>query len=57
MIKIGSKWTSSDFRVFEVRCIEERSGEIWVSYIRHGSDRMYECLADAFLERFREHIN
>lgn len=57
MLKIGSEWSSSDSRVFEVIGIENRSDEFWISYVRQGEGRVYSCLVDAFLERFREHIN
>jgi hypothetical protein len=59
MIKIGSKWhsTSTDYALFEVRDVEQRSDGVWVSYGRYGEDRTFSCLVDAFLERFREHIN
>lgn len=59
MIKLGSKWrsNSSDYAMFEVRGVEHRSDGVWISYGRYGEDRTYECLVDAFLTRFNEHIN
>lgn len=57
MVKIGSKWYSTEMQLFEVRGVEQRSDGTWVSYGPYGTDRMYECLVDAFLSRFREHIN
>ena len=57
MIKIGSKWLSTDMSLFYVRGVEERSDGIWVFYENRAKDRTYECLIDAFTSRFREHIN
>lgn len=57
MVKVGSTWTGSDYSKFEVRSVEKRSDGVWVSYGKYAEDRTYECLIDAFLERFREHIN
>lgn len=59
MVTVGSKWRSNaaDYAMFEVRGIENRSDGVWVSYGKHAEDRTYECLVDAFLERFREHVN
>lgn len=57
MVKVGSTWTGSDFSKFEVRGVESRSDGVWVSYAKHAEDRTYECLIDAFLARFKEHVN
>lgn len=57
MVKVGSIWTGSDFTKFEVRSVEEREDGIWVSYGKHAQDRTYECLIDAFLERFRIQVS
>jgi len=57
MIKIGSEWMGSNYKTFTVRGIEQRDNDIWISYGSHAEDRTYECLVDAFLERFRLHTN
>lgn len=57
MVRVGSTWTSSDFYKFQVVGLEKRDDGVWVSYLKYGQDRTYECLVDAFLQRFREHVN
>jgi len=47
----------SNYKTFTVRGIEQRDNDIWISYGSHAEDRTYECLVDAFLERFRLHTN
>jgi hypothetical protein len=53
LVSIGSKWTSSDSKFkLSVRDIDVREDGTWVIYGRHGEDTSYECLIDAFLNRF-----
>ena len=52
-VVVGSTWRSID-RLVKVRGVEKHSGGVWVQYGSHGHDRTYECLIDAFLERFIE---
>ena len=53
LVSIGSKWSSSDSTFnLSVRDIEVREDGTWVQYGRYGEDATYECLIDAFLNRF-----
>jgi hypothetical protein len=53
---VGSRWRTVD-RFVQVRSIENRSDGTWVQYGDYGNDRTYECLIDAFLQRFSEAPN
>ena len=52
-VTVGSRWRAVD-RFVQVRSVESRLDGIWVQYGNYGHDRTYECLIDAFLERFSE---
>lgn len=56
MIRVGSEWVSTNHTTFIVRGVEQREDGLWVSYGRHGEDRTYECLVDAFFGRFKESL-
>lgn len=53
---ITSTWTSSDFSVFKIEKLEFNAHGIWVYYINVETRQQYTCLAEAFLERFREQL-
>ena len=54
MIEIiaNSKWYSTEGSVFVVDEVKTIDNESWVFYRRYGSDRQYNCLKEAFLQRF-----
>lgn len=51
---LGSTWISSDFSKFEVKKLRIDHGSIWVFYKNIKTDKEYNCLLPAFLERFNE---
>lgn len=55
-VKLGSKWLTSDRRVFDVIAVVEREGHVWVHY-RDQQAREYSCYQESFLQRFTEHTN
>jgi hypothetical protein len=50
----GSRWSGSNFESFKVEMVYENDAGVWVTYSNERTEKMYECLIDAFLERFRE---
>lgn len=53
----GSKWYSSDCQIFKVEMVYENSAGTWVTYINTKTDQVYDCLIEAFLNRFTEKAN
>lgn len=61
MIKIGSKWESTDSKKFHVLDVVELEGNTWVHYMQDGivtneslpGNREYSCYLESFLQRFR----
>jgi hypothetical protein len=53
-VKLGSKWTSSDYKEFIVLGIVEDSKGTWVHYRTNKRDNNTEhsCLKESFLHRF-----
>ena len=61
-IKIGSRWSAGDGRIFVVGRTESRDGKDWVFYHLASRDpaeetRQYSCYQEAFSHRFREIVN
>jgi hypothetical protein len=56
-VTIGSKWTTSEGSHFVVNDIVIDQRGTWVHYNRYGSDRQYNCLIEAFINRFVKDIN
>jgi hypothetical protein len=56
-IKIGSKWSGSDRTKFVVTNIVTDEVGTWVHYTLSGSDKHFNCLVAAFLNRFTEEVN
>ena len=56
-VTIGSKWTTREGSHFVVNNIVVDPQGTWVHYSRYGSDRQYNCLIDAFINRFVKDIN
>ncbi len=52
MIKEGSKWTTTDGKVFHVLHCIELDGHLWVHYISETNAKEYSCYEESFLERF-----
>jgi hypothetical protein len=57
-IKIGSKWTSYDNKVFVVMSIVEADLHTWIHYRTEkpsvsGTPQEYSCYQESFLSRFR----
>jgi hypothetical protein len=56
-LSVGSQWTDSQGKQFEIDAIVENGTETWVAYTRVGDRTSYRCLAEAFLFRFRRTEN
>ena len=56
-LKVGSYWEGHSRERFIITAIDERNGQIWVQYDKYGAERMYECLARAFIDKFRPVVN
>lgn len=57
MIKEGSRWWSSDNKVFIVLHTVEQEGHTWVHYrsekiSESGTPQEYSCYEESFLSRF-----
>lgn len=53
---ITSKWTTPDSVIFKIDKIDFNEQGIWVFYHNVKTGQEYSCLAEAFLERFREEL-
>ena len=49
---VGSRWTDSQGREFEIDAVSANGTETWVAYTRVGDQTSYRCLAEAFTHRF-----
>lgn len=57
-VKVGSIWMTSNMLYFKVTKVENRNGDVWVTYQRKDSlDKTYSCLEPAFIHRFTEFTN
>jgi hypothetical protein len=56
-VKIGSKWTGSNRTQFLVTDVVINEIGTWVHYNLSGSDKHFNCLIAAFLNRFTEEVN
>ena len=56
-IKIGSRWTTSASIVFKVSNVINNDQETWIQYDNVNTGITYNCLVDAFLQRFTETVN
>ncbi len=54
MVKEGSKWSSSDGKVFHVIHRIELEGHIWIHYILESVNdpKEFSCYEESFLSRF-----
>lgn len=52
IIKNGSRWGSTDGKVFYVMHTIEVDGHDWVHYKSFDSDQEYSCYTESFLSRF-----
>ncbi len=59
MIEIvaNSRWYSTEGSIFVVDEVKTTDNETWVFYHLYGSDRQYNCLKEAFLQRFSLTVN
>lgn len=55
MIKVGTKWTSNNDKIFHVIDLVEVDGHTWVHYILEDATnpKEYSCYLESFIERFR----
>lgn len=51
---IGSKWTASDCVKFFILNVESNEHGTWIYYKRTTDGAEFNCLVDAFLQRFTE---
>ena len=56
-IKIKSRWTTSTSSVFEVSNVINNEQGTWIHYVNIITGNAYNCLVDAFLQRFTETVN
>ena len=56
-IKIKSRWTTSTSSVFEVSNVINNEQGTWIHYVNVITGNTYNCLVDAFLQRFTETVN
>ena len=57
IIKEGSKWSTSDGRIFVVIHVIDQENHTWIHYRQEGNvdePREYSCYQESFQERFRE---
>lgn len=56
MVREGSKWWSSDGKVFHVIHRIELEGKIWIHYISENKEKSTEfsCYEESFLARFTQ---
>ena len=56
MVKEGSKWWSTDGKIFHVLSVVELEGHTWVHYILETNDqhvnKEFSCYQESFLSRF-----
>ena len=54
MIKEGSRWSSSDGKIFHVIHRVEIEGNIWIHYILEAQEdsKEFSCYEESFLIRF-----
>jgi len=55
-LRVGSRWTDTQGREFQIDSVGKDGAEIWVAYTRVGDRTSYRCLAEAFTYRFTEKI-
>lgn len=56
-VKIGSKWVGSNRARFLVTDVTSDATGTWVHYNLLGTDTQFNCLIDAFVNRFTEETN
>lgn len=57
MVKTGTRWTSSDSKIFHIIDVVEIDGKTWVHYICENADfetdnKEFSCYQESFLARF-----
>jgi len=57
MVKTQSIWSSTDSRRFQVTGIRQDNQDTWIHYANIQTGTEYQCLVDAFIQRFREAPN
>lgn len=58
-VKEGSRWSSSDGRVFHVMSLVEVDGHTWVHYEQDdiNESRTFSCWIESFIMRFTPILN
>jgi hypothetical protein len=51
-LQVGSHWTDSQGREFEIDAVSTNGTQTWVAYTRVGDGTSYRCWAEAFEHRF-----
>lgn len=51
-----SRWVGTDFSVFRIKKIDHNEQGIWVYYQNEKTGQEYNCLVEAFLQRFKEQL-
>ena len=53
-MKLGSKWYGANGDIFEIDDIRDIDGQTWIFYTNTFTMKMFSCLKEAFLIRFKE---
>jgi hypothetical protein len=56
LVKVGSRWTSADRKIFHVIHVVELDGHTWVHYEQDNIKecKEYSCYIESFLVKFKE---
>jgi gentisate 1,2-dioxygenase len=57
IIDFPSTWSFADGTEFVVTNVVDKEDGVWVYYNNPATGQEYDCLIDAFLQRFKEESN
>jgi gentisate 1,2-dioxygenase len=57
IIDFPSTWSSANGTEFAVTNVVDKEDGVWVYYTNPATGQEYNCLIDAFLQRFRQETN
>lgn len=53
---LSSRWTGNDLTEFKIEKLENTDTDVWVHYQNVKTGQRYNCLAEAFVARFKEQL-
>jgi hypothetical protein len=56
-MKMATRFTSADGKIFVVEEVRQVEKELWVYYHNSKTGQQYSCLLDAFSQRFSPMVN